>query len=91
MKDFLIEIKKTDAVAKIKDNSKVLLTGSTGNKFAAVVLSISPQNFNKPDSTFVHIKFSKDPPAAWFMEGVKKLVTEDYKNEFPILGVTELR
>lgn len=90
MKDFLIEVKTTPELSTIKDNAKVLITGSLGNKWGSVFLSVDPKHFDKPNSTFVHIRFAKDPPTDWFMEGATKLITEDLKNEFPILGIIQL-
>ncbi len=88
MSEFLVEVQDSPEASRIKDNSKVYLNGSMGIREGAVVLSVKPGGFDKPNSRFIHVKVSGKVPD-YFLEAVHSLVTD--KDKIPILSITVLR
>jgi len=88
MREFLVEVADSSVASKIKDDSTIRLSGAMGIREGAVVLSVKPGGFDKPNSRFVHVKM-KRRVQDYFIENVNTLVTDN--GNIPILGITVLR
>ncbi|SDN12024.1 hypothetical protein [Kriegella aquimaris] len=88
MKQFLLEVSNSIEADNIQDSSTIWLVGSMGKREGAVVLTVKPGGFDKPNSSFIHVKMKKKAQD-YFIEGVDKLQLDNMKC-IPIISITVL-
>jgi len=89
MKEFLLEVTNSSDVEGIKDSSTIWLIGTFGKREGAIVLTVKPKGFDKPNSSFIHVKM-KGQVQDYFIDGVNKLQLDNMKS-IPLIGITILK